>query len=73
LHGRNGSFLLQHSGAMTRGAPQQSVSVVPDSGTGDLAGLAGTMTITIADGRHSYDFEYTLGDSESGLRGRGGL
>src|ERR1017187_575856 len=42
------------------GAPQQIVSVVPDSGTGELVGLTGTMTITIADGKHSYDFEYTL-------------
>jgi hypothetical protein len=60
LHGRSGAFVLQHSGAMTRGAPQLIVSVVPDSGTGELAGLSGTLTITIADGKHSYDFEYTL-------------
>src|ERR1039457_5069681 len=57
---RSGTFVLQHSGTMTRGAPQQIVSVVPDSGTGELVGLTGTMTITIADGKHSYDFEYTL-------------
>ena len=60
LHGRSGAFVLQHSGTMTRGAPQLTVSVVPDSGTGKLLGLTGTMTITIADGKHSYDFEYTL-------------
>src|ERR1022692_2262718 len=60
LHGRGGAFVLQHSGSMTRGAPQQIVSVAPDSGTGELVGLTGTMTITIADGKHSYDFEYTL-------------
>jgi hypothetical protein len=60
LHGRGGAFVLQHSGTMTRGAPQQIVGVVPDSGTGELAGLTGTMTIIIADGKHSYDFEYTL-------------
>ena len=60
LHGQSGAFVLQHSGTMTRGAPQQVVSVVPDSGTGQLAGLAGTMTIGIADGKHSYDFEYSL-------------
>jgi flagellar basal body rod protein FlgG len=60
LHGRSGTFTLQHSGTMTRGAPQLTVGVVPDSGTGELAGLAGTMAITIADGKHSYDFEYTL-------------
>jgi len=60
LHGRCGSFVLQHSGTLTRGAPQQSITVVPDSGSGQLVGLAGTMTVTIADGKHSYDFEYTL-------------
>ncbi len=60
LHGRSGSFILQHSGTMTRGAAQLVIAVVPDSGTGQLAGLAGTMTIRIADGKHSYDFEYTL-------------
>ena len=45
---------------MTRGEPQLMVSVVPDSGIGQLAGLAGTMTIDIVDGKHFYDFEYTL-------------
>src|ERR1022692_3743197 len=59
LRGRSGTFVLQHSGTMTRGTPQLIVSVVPDSGTGELVGLTGTMTITIADGKHSYDFEYT--------------
>jgi hypothetical protein len=60
LNGRSGSFVLQHSGSAIRGATQLSVTVVPDSGTGQLVGLAGTMTITIADGKHSYDLEYTL-------------
>jgi hypothetical protein len=60
LKGRTGSFVLQHSGTMTRGTPQLSVTVVPDSGTGQLEGIAGTLTIKIADGKHSYDFEYTL-------------
>jgi hypothetical protein len=60
LHGRSGSFVLQHSGTMTRGAPQLLITVVPDSGTGQLAGLAGTLTIKIAEGKHSYEFEYTL-------------
>ena len=61
LAGRNGTFVLQHSGTMTRGAPHLVISVVPDSGTGELAGIAGTMTIDIADGKHSYTFDYTLG------------
>lgn len=60
LHGRRGSFVLQHTGTMTRGVPQLSITVVPDSGTGALTGLAGTMTIDIADGKHFYGFEYTL-------------
>jgi hypothetical protein len=61
LQGRNGNFMLQHSGTMTRGAPQLMITVVPDSGTDQLAGIAGKMSINIAaDGKHSYDFEYTL-------------
>lgn len=60
LGGRGGSFVLQHSGTMTRGAAQLTITVVPDSGSGQLAGLAGSMTIQIAEGKHSYDFEYTL-------------
>jgi hypothetical protein len=60
LQGRGGAFILQHSGTMTRNAPQMSVTVVPDSGTGQLVGLAGTMTIKIADGKHFYEFDYAL-------------
>ncbi|MDT7807716.1 MAG: hypothetical protein QOJ70_1529 [Acidobacteriota bacterium] len=62
LDGYSGTFILQHSGTLTRGAAQLSVSVVPDSGTGELQGLAGRMDIVVADGKHSYDFEYTLGE-----------
>jgi len=61
LHGREGTFILQHSATMTRGTPQLSITVVPDSGTGQLAGLEGRMNIVIADGKHSYEFEYMLG------------
>ena len=60
LHGRSGTFVLQHSGTMTRGTPSLSITVVPDSGTGQLVGLTGKMAINIVDGKHSYDFEYTL-------------
>ncbi len=60
LQGRSGTFVLQHSGTMTRGAFQLTITVVPDSGTGQLAGLTGTMNIIVADGKHSYDFAYTL-------------
>jgi hypothetical protein len=61
LHGRSGTFVLQHTGTMNRGTPQLTITVVPDSGTGGLTGLAGSLTIEIADGKHSYGFEYTLG------------
>jgi hypothetical protein len=65
LHGRRGTFILQHTGIMTKGVPAMSVVVVPDSGTDQLTGLAGKMTIIIAGGKHSYDFEYRLGGSPS--------
>lgn len=60
LHGRHGSFVLQHSSTMTRGVPEQSIQVVPDSGTEELSGLAGRLLITIVEGQHSYRFDYTL-------------
>ena len=60
LHGRSGSFVLQHSGIMQRGARQLVVTVVPDSGTGALSGLAGSLDIRISEGRHFYVLDYTL-------------
>ncbi len=60
LDGREGSFVLQHSGSMNRGAQSLSIMVVPDTGTGDLAGLTGTLSINIIDGRHFYDFIYSI-------------
>jgi len=63
LHSRRGAFVLQHSGTMTRGTPQLTVTVVPDSGTGQLVGLAGKMAINITDGKHSYDFEYAIAEN----------
>lgn len=65
LGGRDGTFALQHSGTMMRGVPQLLITVVPDSGTGQLVGLAGQMKINIVDGQHSYEFEYTLADVQS--------
>jgi hypothetical protein len=62
LQGRTGTFVLQHHGLMDRGTPHLTITVVPDSGTDGLTGLAGTMGIEIAAGRHSYDFEHTLPD-----------
>ena len=60
LHDRSGSFILQHTGTMDRGKPSLSVTVVPDSGTDELTGLTGKMAINIADGKHSYELQYTL-------------
>ena len=59
LGGRRGTFVLQHFATMTRGAPRLEIVVVPDSGTGDLAGLVGTMHIVIAEGgKHFYELDY---------------
>ena len=64
LAGRSGSFVFQHSSTMTRGEPRQNIFVVPDSATGELTGLSGTMTVIIAPGgAHSYEFDYDLPDS----------
>jgi hypothetical protein len=60
LKGKKGTFVLQHSGTMNQGSPSLSVTVVPDSGTGELVGLAGQFNILIAAGKHSYEFKYTL-------------
>ena len=61
LRGRSGSFVLQHNATMTRGKPELNIIVVPDSGTGQLTGLSGKLNIIIApDGKHSYEFDYTL-------------
>jgi hypothetical protein len=60
LQGRTGTFILQHSGTMTRGAPQLAISVVPDSGTGGLEEISGTMAINIVNGKHFYEFDYVL-------------
>ena len=62
LNDRSGSFVLQHNATMTRGAPYLNIVVVPDSGTGELAGLTGTMHIAIDKGNHSYEFEYNFAD-----------
>ena len=60
LDGQAGSFVLQHSGTMNRGAQSLQLTVVPDSGTEALTGLAGTMKIIMDGKQHAYDFEYTL-------------
>ena len=61
LNGRRGSFSLHHTGVMTRGTPNLTITIVPDSGAGQLEGIAGKMSITIAvDGKHSYDLKCSL-------------
>ncbi len=60
LDGKAGSFVFVHRGLMTRGTPEMTVTVVPDSGTGELKGLTGTFTVTITAGKHTYDFAYSL-------------
>ncbi len=59
LNRKKGSFILQHSGTMTKGVSTMLVTVVPDSGTEELTGLAGTMEIIIEGKQHSYVFDYT--------------
>jgi hypothetical protein len=60
LQGRSGSFVLQHTGTMNQGAQQLSITVVPDSGTGQLAGISGTLAIRIEGGAHFYELSYAL-------------
>ena len=60
LHGKSGTFALQHTGIMTRGTPSLNVTVVPDSGTGELTGLTGKMDIIIEGKQHSYVFDYEI-------------
>jgi hypothetical protein len=66
LAGRSGTFVLQHSGAMARGSQQLRIEVVPDSGTGELTGLRGNMTIEITGGEHFYVFDFELDGASSG-------
>jgi len=64
LGGHKGTFVLQHSATMNRGQPQLSVTVVPDSGTGELRGLSGSMNIRIEPGgKHFYDFDYEIAET----------
>jgi hypothetical protein len=65
LHGHAGTFVLLHNGAMTRDSQHLTITVVPDSGTGQLVGLSGSLVINIVDGKHLYDFEYSLASDAS--------
>ena len=70
LAGRSGTFALQHTGTMNRGAAQLSVTVVPDSGTGELVGLSGKMDIKITEGKHFYGFDYAIEEQTTGKAGQ---
>ena len=63
LQGRSGTFFMQHNGIMNRGVPTLALGVVPDSATGELEGLSGSMAIDIVEGRHYYTFDYAFADS----------
>ncbi|MDB4945979.1 MAG: hypothetical protein JWP97_5513 [Labilithrix sp.] len=63
LVGKRGSFTVLHTGLMNRGKPSLAVVIVPDSGTGELAGIVGTMNIVVKDGKHTYDLDYELARS----------
>ena len=58
VDGKLGSFVLQHSGLMNRGDAQLAVTIVPDSGAGELTGISGTLEIDNDDGQHSYVLHY---------------
>ena len=60
LHGKKGSFVLQYSGTMDHGEQHLSITVVPDSGSEQLAGITGTLVINIVDGKHFYEFDYSV-------------
>ena len=60
IGGKSGTFALQHGGTMNRGVGTLTVTVVPDSGTGELEGISGSLAIIIADGQHRYEFDYML-------------
>ena len=60
LHGRSGSFVLQHTGTMNRGGQQLSITIVPDSGTSELTGIGGVFKLEIKDGKHFYVLDYSL-------------
>ena len=62
LHGRVGTFVLQHSATMNRGTPSLTLTVVPDTGTDQLTGLSGSMRIIIDKGQHFYEFDYEIGE-----------
>lgn len=62
LNGKTGTFLLQHNGLMTRGMGTLTINIIPDSGTGDLAGIRGTLVVAVVEKKHTYELEYAIGE-----------
>lgn len=60
LNGKQGSFMLQHTGTVTSGQQSLTITVIPGTGTGELSGISGSMRIIIDKGKHSYEFDYSL-------------
>jgi hypothetical protein len=60
LQGKRGSFVLVHMGVMAGDENRLLLEIAPDSGTGDLATIAGTMSIEQAGGKHYYALDYVL-------------
>lgn len=60
LAGREGSFIVLHTGVMERGKPTLSVTVVPDSASGGLRGLGGKLEIQVIEKQHHYTFDYEI-------------
>lgn len=60
LNGKSGSFVLQHFGIMNRGKDHLVLEVVPDSGSGELKNISGSMTIDVKDGKHFYGFDFEI-------------
>ena len=64
LNGRSGTFLLQHHGLMDQGVQNLSITVIPGSGTGELTGIRGTMTLDLTEAERGYELRYTLPGGE---------
>ena len=62
LNAKTGTFMLQHNGLMVRGMGTLTINIIPDSGTGDLAGIRGTLKIAVVEKKHTYELEYAIGE-----------
>ncbi|MGZ8289444.1 MAG: DUF3224 domain-containing protein [Telluria sp.] len=60
LNGKQGGFAMVHTGSMDKGEQHLTIAIVPGSGTGGLAGIAGKLTLNIIERQHYYEIDYTL-------------